>query len=128
MAIIISNFVIFTYGLRFFIHSFSYRSGSSTSAIDGHLLQWECFRLHCQIGPCEGCEEDWPAQKDHRCLGFPTRKDDDEVVSGHLPTARLHKHSSCCWCIFGCCTSFGLECQPSTYHPIPSDPRDPRCV
>ena len=29
-------------------------------------------------------------KKINRCLGFPTRMDDDEVVSSHLPAARLH--------------------------------------
>ena len=49
---------------------------------------WEVFHINCQTRPCEGCLEDWPAQRDHRCLGFPTRTDDDDVLVDHFSVAR----------------------------------------
>ncbi len=51
---------------------------------------WEFFHTHCATGPCEGCEQDWPSQRDHRCMGFPTRMNDADVVAEHLPAARRH--------------------------------------
>ena len=51
---------------------------------------WEAFRLHAQVGPCEGCALDWPAQRDHLCLGYPTRMDDDDVLTHHIARARQH--------------------------------------
>ena len=44
--------------------------------------------MSCQTRPCEGCLEDWPGQRDHRYLGFPTRTDDDDVLTDHYSVAR----------------------------------------
>ena len=52
-------------------------------------VTWEAFRLHCATGPCEGCEKEWPSQRDHQCMGYPLPEDDDVLIE-HLSAARRH--------------------------------------